>query len=207
MPVCVHRGNLDEAGRLIDLVADLEESGDVQERGYYASAKAALLLASGDAEGALAAGERAWAGREWVGATHESAKEGLVTALDAALRAELPERAEELLATVEALRLSERSQFLDAHAARFRALLAARRGDAAEAERLFKRAGALLQELAVVFALAVVRLEHAEWLGANGRADEAEPLLVLAREAFERLEAAPWLDRCGSSLPVAGSGG
>jgi hypothetical protein len=33
------------------------------------------------------------------------------------------------------------------------------------------------------------RLEHGDWLAAQGRAEEAEPLLVEAREAFERLEA------------------
>jgi hypothetical protein len=41
----------------------------------------------------------------------------------------------------------------------------------------------------------VVQLEHAEWLAGQGRRDEAEPLIAEARETFERLEAAPWLER------------
>jgi hypothetical protein len=41
----------------------------------------------------------------------------------------------------------------------------------------------------------VVLLEHGEWLVETGRAGEAEPLLGEARETFERLEAAPWLER------------
>jgi len=53
----------------------------------------------------------------------------------------------------------------------------------------------LFQELAVPFHLAVTRLEHGEWLAVEGRAEEAEPLLVEAREVFERLEARRWLDR------------
>ena len=38
-------------------------------------------------------------------------------------------------------------------------------------------------------------LEHGEWLAEGGTADEAEPLLAEAREIFERLGAAPWLER------------
>jgi len=41
----------------------------------------------------------------------------------------------------------------------------------------------------------VTQLEHGEWLAGQGRRDEAEPLLAEARETFERLEAAPWLER------------
>lgn len=191
----MHRGRLDDARRLVELAVDLENSADVQERGYYASAKAALLLASGDPAAALAAGEQAWGVGETLGAHHEAPKEGFVSAAESALQAGLPERVEQLLASVAALPTSRRSVFLDAQAERFRARLAAGRGDLGEAERLFKRAGGLLQELGVPFALAVVRLEHAEWLAANGRADEAETLLAEARRTFERLAAAPWLAR------------
>ena len=38
-----------------------------------------------------------------------------------------------------------------------------------------------------------------KFCGAQGRADEAESLLAEAREIFERLEAAPWLERAGRS--------
>jgi class 3 adenylate cyclase/tetratricopeptide (TPR) repeat protein len=204
IPVCLHRGLLDEARQLLELAAELEQSADVQERGYYANASAALLLASGDTEGALVAAERAWAGRETLGAAHESAKEGFAVACEAAFRADLPQRVEELVATVAALPASGRSQLLDAQAERFRARLAARRGDNAEAERLFKRAGALLRELEVPFALAVVLLEHAEWLGSTGRPDEAEPFAEEACQTFERLGALPWLVRAGRRSSVAG---
>ena len=56
------------------------------------------------------------------------------------------------------------------------------------------------------FYLAVTQLEHAEWLAAQGASDEAEPLLAEAREIFERLEAAPWLERAGEGRqPRAGT--
>ena len=73
--------------------------------------------------------------------------------------------------------------------------MAARRDDAAEAERLFKGASGLFRELAVPFYLAVAELEWSEWLVGEGRGEEAEPLLAEAREIFERLEAKPWLER------------
>jgi hypothetical protein len=38
-------------------------------------------------------------------------------------------------------------------------------------------------------------------LHAQGRPDEAEPLLAEARETFERLEARPWLERAAQLAP------
>jgi hypothetical protein len=40
-----------------------------------------------------------------------------------------------------------------------------------------------------------VLLEHGEWLAQSGQSEEAEPLLTEAKEIFERLGAAPWLER------------
>src|SRR5947207_3275893 len=49
--------------------------------------------------------------------------------------------------------------------------------------------------LALPFHLAVVQLEHGEWLKARGRPGDAQPLLAEARDTFEHLEAMPWLER------------
>jgi len=49
--------------------------------------------------------------------------------------------------------------------------------------------------LAVPFHLAVTQLEYGEWLAAAGRGEEADPLFLQARDAFERLDAKPWLER------------
>ena len=78
---------------------------------------------------------------------------------------------------------------------RFHARLDASRGEHAPVERRFRRAEAVFDELGLVFDLAVVRLEHAEWLAHQGRADEAGALLSAARQTFEALEAMPWLER------------
>jgi hypothetical protein len=47
------------------------------------------------------------------------------------------------------------------------------------------------------FWLAVIPLEHAEWLARHKAAQRAEPLLTEARAIFERLGAQPWLERLG----------
>jgi hypothetical protein len=94
-------------------------------------------------------------------------------------------KAEELLAIVERLPAGARTQFLTAQALPCTSRCATRRPE--EAERRFKGAAA--------FPLGVTRLEHAEWLTAQGRPEEAEPLFGEARELFERLHAKRWFER------------
>ena len=69
-------------------------------------------------------------------------------------------------------------------------------------EEHLRSAGGLLREFGFVFHLAVTQLEHAEWLGAQGRTDDAQPLLAEARRAFERLQATPWLERAARAFPA-----
>ena len=52
------------------------------------------------------------------------------------------------------------------------------------------------------FWLAVTELEHGEWLAGQERLEDAEPLLLEAREIFERLEATPWLERIDAARPA-----
>ena len=60
-----------------------------------------------------------------------------------------------------------------------------------------------MRSLELPFYLAVVQLEHGEWLGAQGRPDDAQPLLAEACETFERLQAVPWLERVDAVAPGA----
>jgi hypothetical protein len=85
--------------------------------------------------------------------------------------------------------------------ARISAGLAALDGDALRAESSFKAALGRYREIRMPFWLGVALLEYGEWLAGDGRMDEAEPLLVEARQVFGRLRATPWLDRLGS-LPA-----
>jgi class 3 adenylate cyclase/tetratricopeptide (TPR) repeat protein len=195
VPVRVHRGQLDEAKRSTRLFAELERSADLQEQAQVRFAEATLLSAEGQYAEALSCAEAALETRHALGSAYEAVKESFVVAVEAALALDEVSRAEELLAVVDALPLGISPQFLQAHSARFRARLAARGGDVEEADRLFRRGAGLFRELGFPFYLAVTLLEQGEWLVAQGRRDEAEPLLVEAREIFERLEAKPWLER------------
>jgi tetratricopeptide (TPR) repeat protein len=179
----------------MQMLAELETSADVQERMQYACGKARLLFVQAHPAEALVAAEVSMAARETIGVSSEAIKEAFGVALEAALELDDLDKAHELLAVIDGLPPGSSPQLLQAQAARFRAALAGRRGDAEEAERLFKQAGGRFRELSVPFYLAVTELEHGEWLVAEGRADEAEPLLTEAREIFERLEAKPWLER------------
>jgi class 3 adenylate cyclase/tetratricopeptide (TPR) repeat protein len=193
--ITVHRGHLTEAEAFMEMLAELESSADVQERMQYTCGKARILLAAGRAADALAAAEASMRERDTIGISSEAIKEAFAVAGEAALQLEDVAKARDLIAVVEALPPGRSPQLLQAQAARFRAAVAARGGDAQEAERLFKQAAGRFRELSVPFYLAVVRLEHAEWLTAVGGADDAEQLFAEAREIFEQLEATPWLER------------
>jgi tetratricopeptide (TPR) repeat protein len=198
-----HRGNLDEARRIVGVFRELETSADVQERASYAAGKARLLLAQDDDVEALRIAETAFATRDEMGITHEAVKGSFVIAVEAALKLGDQAKAEELLAVVEALPPGRYPQFLRAHSSRFRAQLSSRHETAERVEDLFKGAVGHFRELAVPFYVAVTELEYAEWLASQGRADEAESLLNEAREIFERLEATAWLERVEASAPLA----
>jgi class 3 adenylate cyclase/predicted ATPase len=195
VPVRVHRGQLAEAKRSTRLFAELEQSADIQEQAQVHFAEAVLLLAEGRTAEALRSAEAAYETRHTLGTAYEPVKEAFVVAVEAALALGDVSRAEELLALVDTLPPGGSSQFLQAHFSRFHARLAVCRGDVDQADRLFRRGAGLFRELAFPFYLAVTLLEQGEWLVAQGRRDEAEPLLAEAREIFERLDAKPWLDR------------
>jgi predicted ATPase/class 3 adenylate cyclase len=192
----LHRGQLDEARELLGRFAAWEHTEDVQVRGCYQAALSALRLAEGNARKGLVAGEAAFATRDALGIAAQNAKLGFLHGVDAALALGERTKADELLAAVEEQPIGLRPPFLDALTHRFRALLA---GDDPSADRLFTSAAAQLRGLELPFYLAVVRLEHAEWLAAQGRYDDAETLLAEADEIFGRLQATPWLERVSAA--------
>jgi class 3 adenylate cyclase/tetratricopeptide (TPR) repeat protein len=191
----VARGRVAEARDAFSHIARLADSGDVQQRGLYDSSLAVVLGAEGDYEGALAAGERAIGLMSIIGSGHQTVKVGFSEAVDAALALGRLEKAEELLAQIGSLLPGAKSPFLRAQESRFRARLAAAKGEHEDVASRFEEAARIFREFSILFWLGVTELEHAEWLSDQGRPDEAEPLLAEAREIFERLEAAPWLER------------
>jgi tetratricopeptide (TPR) repeat protein len=194
----IHRGRLEEARNLFGRFEELGRSGEVQMQGGYQAAIAALRLAEGNHEAALSAAEQAIATRDVTGLDSQGCKLGLVHALEAAHALGHPGKTDELLELVDELPQGLRSPFLDATAHRFRARLA---GDDPGADRHFTAAAAQLRALELPFHLAVIQLEHGEWLLARGRPEDAQPLLAEARDTFEHLQAVPWLERVDAAEP------
>ena len=192
----LHRGRLDEARDLLARYAAFEHNDDLQARGCYQAALSAVRFAEGNPREALSAAEAGFRSREVLGIAAQNAKLGLFHALEAALALGERPKTEELLAAVEERPIGLRPPFLDAQAHRFRARLA---GADPSADRLFTTAAAQLRELELPFYLAVVRLEHGEWLTAQGRRADADGFLAEAAEIFGRLGATPWLDRLAAA--------
>jgi class 3 adenylate cyclase/tetratricopeptide (TPR) repeat protein len=193
--VHLHRGDQGEARRVFDLFSAVGISADVQERAQYAAGRAAILNAEGQHEKSLAAAQEALAAREDLGAGSEPFREGFVAAASSALALGDPEQVGQLIDLIDRIPRGKVPQYLHAHAARLRAHLGARDGNAETAEAGFKRASGTFRELGVPLWTGVTLLEYGEWLVSQVREVEAMALISEAREIFERLGARPWLER------------
>jgi class 3 adenylate cyclase/tetratricopeptide (TPR) repeat protein len=188
----LHRGQAGDARRMLALYERLATSPDVQEQACYATAQAAVARSEGRPDDALAATERAIAHGSTLGISNQAVKQALVHAIEAALEIGDEAKAEEFLAKIERLPPGLRPPFLDGQTHRFRARLASAGGPG---ESGFAEATSRFRELP--FWAAVTLLEHGELLEDLGRGEEAEALTADARATFERLGAAPWLERAG----------
>ena len=197
VPILCEQGRLDEARTLF---RELEWMRDVEQSDLavmFSLGESRQLRAEDRPTEALEAAERGLAHAE-LGLANTVVKRCLVQALEAALELDDLARADRLLAQVDDLPPGGLSPWLRAQRTRFHARLEARRGNHDRVERDHDRAERLFEEHGLVFDLAVVRLEHAEWLAEQGRAADAVPLLAAAGETFEALEAMPWLERLGT---------
>jgi tetratricopeptide (TPR) repeat protein len=192
LEIHVRRGQLVLAQEFLTRHEALSRAGDVQTRAAYDEAQASVRFAEGNYAKALAAAEKAVATWTTLGLAAQGSKLGVLQALEAAFALGDRGKVEELLTLVEEHPPGLRPPMLVAAAHRFRACLA---GDDPGADRQFSEAASILRELELSFHLAVVLLEHGEWLVARGRPDDAAPLLAEARETFDRLGAVPWLER------------
>jgi class 3 adenylate cyclase/tetratricopeptide (TPR) repeat protein len=189
--IAIQRGHPDQARQLMQHPV-LQQPRDVQDRAYGGALTAALLRAEGNPADALAHAEEGLAAALSIKANLTRAS---VEVLESALSLGNLERVEQLLESMEVRRPGELRPSLRAQAARFRAKLAAARGDVTSVEPGFKTATSIFREFGLVFWLGVSLLEHGEWLVEQGATADAEPLLAEAREIFEGLEATPWLER------------
>jgi class 3 adenylate cyclase/tetratricopeptide (TPR) repeat protein len=191
----VHRGELDEARRLVASTRDDSDMNEVHDVARLRSGEALLLVAEGKMSDALAAAEETIALRRKLGLSDGSVASALQSALVAAFALENREKADQLLALVEELPPGEATPFLRAIGSRFSAQRAALDGDGVTARAAYIAAAEIFREIEAPFELAVVLLEHGEWLSANGFGDEARLLLDESRTIFQRLRATPWLER------------
>ena len=191
--IFVHRGELAEARRRLAIQEEAYDPQEIQSVIFYRSNEAEVLLAEGKPQDALAAAEIALEGRAEHGMG--AASGALEVALSAAFMLREEPKIEQLLAMLEEVPPGQRTPFLRALGARFGARREALHGDATTAEAGLAAAAKILREIERPFDLAVVLLEHAEWLASEGRVGEAEPLAAEAREIFERLRATPYLER------------
>jgi hypothetical protein len=195
--ILVARGALERARELLTENASISQSENPDFAGGYAMIESALLRAEGNPTGALSAIERALALN--MPATGPG-RLMLFEALEVAAALGDFERLRALLARFDGFLAGQLTQSARANRARFRAYL-----PEADAEAESRIAERLFEELAMPFYLAVTRLEAAERLVAYGRDAEAEPLLTSAGEAFEQLDATPWIERVarlGAALPA-----
>ena len=198
VPIHVHRGELAEAEDLIELLAELENSADIQERAQFGWARQGCC-SPGEAHRGVGRGWGLHGRARHVGISSESIKEAFAVAMEATIELGDLDKAGELLSIVDALPPGRSPQFL---AGSVRALP----GRPRRSERRARGGRTPLQACHRPFSRAVhpllpggYGLEYAEQLIAEQRRNEAEPLLVEAREIFERLGAQPWLDRLSAS--------
>ncbi len=200
----VDRGETAKLETLLSWVSELATSDDIQAYGCYLSARAVLEAAHGRNVEALAdASEAMKAALDFGGAGHQNVKTAYPVAFEAAFALHDGARVEELLAFVDELGRGARPPYLHAQAMRFRARVAATRNEVAAVESAFTEAAETLERLGMTFWLAVVRLEHAEWMVANDRQIDAYPVLAEVGQVFEQLGARPWLNRARQSAPRA----
>jgi class 3 adenylate cyclase/tetratricopeptide (TPR) repeat protein len=205
-PLLVARGLMDEAAEALTSDAGFEQSADLQERTYFQIAKAILLHSQEKYVEALSLGQEALGARSSLGIPFPAVREGFVIAMEAALALGDTELAKELLAVPRDFGKGESTPSWRGQTSRLEARLAAARGEQDSVEPNFKAAAGQFREIGVPYWLAVTLGEHAEWLAAQERADEAAPFVAEARDIFERLKARPWLERLRSLEDSRASG-
>jgi class 3 adenylate cyclase/tetratricopeptide (TPR) repeat protein len=191
----------DEARRLLDLVAPgIESSSDTQLQMNVAFKAQLVATLEGRPSGVLKAI------RELVPLLLESdfgepAAFALGIALDVLYDDGDPAPLLPLVDLVEAVPLPLRTRGLVADTARVRGAVASLAGDHDAAVDHFATGLAAARNLGDGYPLARVLADYGRALVRAGRTEEAEPLLVEARQLFEKMRAVVWLERIDAVLP------
>ena len=190
-----HRGDLELAERALRRAEVFRSSASLQDQRSYRVTKWNVLMATGAEQEALEL------------AQHVLTLEGTectdyaMGVIDPAIRLGRLDVAAEMASKIESLPPGKVDNVLRAETQLARAQIFAARGDLQRAEDSFLRSAATFREYGLPFFLAHGLLLYCEWLVAQGRTTDAEPLAAEAREIFAGLEARPWLERL-EQLPL-----
>jgi tetratricopeptide (TPR) repeat protein len=192
--VAAARGDLDALNAL-DTPVSSAESADAQVRNFIMLGQGAVASANGRTAEALKIL------REVVRVPNpETRRNAYIAAGEAAWELEDVAALEELVELVDQFAPAQATPLMQAEAARFAGLLAARRGDIAAAEERLDAAIALMRELGYRYELAKVLLERGELLLETDRAAESFPFIDEARGILADLGAKPLLARAEQAL-------
>jgi class 3 adenylate cyclase len=188
VPIHCARGELEEGRAVLAAGSGLAESADPQFLIGYHLTDAIQLRAEGRLQQSLDAAERAVTVAQQLG---EGAVRFCATeAISSAIAVGDLDVARRHLAMLDALLPGQTAPLTRAYRERFRGCL-----HESGNESQFEASAQEFRRLGIPFELAVTELEHAKWLVAHGRSEEASVRLAGAREVFERLRATPWLER------------
>jgi class 3 adenylate cyclase/tetratricopeptide (TPR) repeat protein len=176
----------------------LEASQDVQALQTLALGRATVAWFRGDPEEALSSAQIAIDTVDQTGVVTQI-EVAYAIAMDATIDLGDLDRAGALLAEMEEVSAGRGSPFFRAEIARIRGKVSGLRGDSVAAATAFEEAVARFRAMGLRFHLAVALSDFGRSLEAEGRTEEAGPILAEAREIFEDLQATWWLERIDGS--------
>ncbi|MDP9242469.1 MAG: hypothetical protein M3O84_04760, partial [Actinomycetota bacterium] len=200
----VARGDTEEAVRLAETMRKWEGSDDFQARNFVEVLFSHIAILLGRPTEALERTERVMNARAALSSRHWLFKTAVELCLEASIAVPDLERAESVLAEALSLPPGEHTPMLDATIRGYGAILAAKRGDDADAiEPGFREAEGLCLEIGDPFRRARYLLAHAEWLATTERSGEALVVAADAADIFRSLRARPWVERAERLAPAS----
>jgi class 3 adenylate cyclase/predicted ATPase len=198
------RGEPEIARNQQNHLEELASSDDVQDLAALNLGRAAVALVSDSPDRALAAAEQAT--RLSVGLRTDGFRHGWPLALEAALAGGRLVEAAQLLTLVRDQPPGHVPPYLRAQLARYTGLIHAARDHHDTVEADLRRAIAILADLDYAYWLARAKADLADWLIAQGRRHEAEPLGTEAVATFAQLGARTDFDKESLFFVNAGVG-
>jgi hypothetical protein len=196
------RGDAAQARAHLDRMVSWERAEDHDLRGAYSAASGIVALSEGHAEEALAIlGPAARKGCAEYG-NGENLRQTWTYGVDAALMLGRVDEVDELIALIESVPPGALAPYMRAQIDRARGRAAALRHDPDAGAHLLAAVDRFAS-LGYVYWLARGRIELAEWLVGEGRAEEAQPHLAAALPVLEALKAEPLLARARELSSVA----